>query len=283
MYITVTVSNCIYVTDKTGKLLKDATGKDAIIQPLNSSNQPQQPRSALAYNGNVYVSTYDGDILRIDTTALTIDKKAATGDTYLEQMTIVGNKLYTVVSDYTFTGIGKSVAVVNLSSFTKEAEIPVALNPYKIKSDEAGNIYVLSMGNYGDIPSSLQKIDPNTNAVTTIGTNVASDMAVAGNRLLLMNSVYDFTTGTSSTVLSYYDIAANQIVDQPFVDAGTIDLSNTCDITYDPVTKYIYLAQSDYINEGNMYIFDENGEYLNSFKTGGMNPMGAYFVTGAKK
>lgn len=282
MYITMTQSNCIYVTNKKGKLLKYSDGSDVIIKPLNGSNQPQQPRSAIAHNGKVYVSTYDGDIVRIDTTSLIIDKKAATGGTYPEEVTIVNNKLYTVISDYMGTGIGKNVAVINLSSFTKESDITVSVNPTKITSDNDGNIYVISNGNYNDIPSSLQKIAAGTSTVTTLGTDVATNMEVAGDKLLLMKEVYDYVTNKSSTILSYYDIKANKIVDKSFVETDKADLTNTYNITYDPVSGNMYLATSDYKNEGNMHIFNENGKYIRSFKTGGINPMGAYFVTGTK-
>lgn len=282
MYITVTQSNCIYVTDKKGKLLKYSDGSAAVIKPLNSSNQPQQPRSAIAHSGNVYVSTYDGDILRIDTTSMTIDKQVATGGTYPEEVTIVNNKLYTVISDYMGKGTGKNVSVINLASFTKESDIPVVVNPTKIASDKNGNIYVISSGNYTDIPSALQKIAAGTSTSTTLGTDVATNMEVAGDKLLLMKEVYDFETKKSTTALSYYDIKTNKIVDKSFVEEGKADLSNTYNITVDPATNNIYLATSDYKNEGSMHIFDGYGKYIQSFKTGGINPMGAYFVTGTK-
>lgn len=283
MYITMTKSNCIYVTDKTGKLLKDKDGNNAIIKPLNNNSQPQQPRSAIAHGGKIYASTYDGDIIRIDTTLLVIDKKVATGDTYPEEVTIVNNKLYTVLSSYPGKeNKGRTVVVINLDSFTKEGDIEVAENPTKITSDKNGNIYVISNGNYADIPSALQKIAAGTTTVTILGTSVATNMEAAGDKLLLMNEVYDFGTGKSTVSLSYYDINTNKIVDKSFVEDGKADLSNTYNITYDPVTKNIYIATSDYKNEGNMHIFNESGKYINSFKTGGINPMGAYFVTGVK-
>ncbi|MBK5720575.1 hypothetical protein JGH11_06795 [Dysgonomonas sp. Marseille-P4677] len=282
MYISVTKSNCIYVTDKTGKLLKNNEGKDAIIKPMNNSNQPQQPRSVIAHAGYVYVSTYDGDIVRIDTTAINIDKKTATGGTYPEEMTIVNNKLYTVISDYLGTGIGKVLSVINLSSFSKDSDIAVALNPTKIKSDKNGNIYIISNGNYVDVPSSLQKIAAGSNIVTTIGTDAATNMEIAGDKLLLMKEVYNSETKKSTTALSYYDIKENKIVNKSFVEEGKADLTNTYNITVDPLTNNIYMATSDYKNEGNMHIFNGNGGYVKSFKTGGINPMGAYFITGAK-
>ncbi|MDR1883508.1 MAG: hypothetical protein LBR26_12125 [Prevotella sp.] len=282
MYITMTQSNCIYVTDKKGKLLKYNDGSDAIIKPLNSGGQPQQPRSVAAHSGNVYASTYDGDIVRIDTTAMTIDKKVATGGTYPEEVTVVNNKLYTVISDYMGTGAGKNVAVINLASFTREPDIAVTVNPTKITSDKNGNIYVISSGNYNDILPALQKIAAGTSTVTTIGTDVATNMEVAGDKLLLMKEVYDNVTKKSSTRLSYYDMKTDRIVDESFVESGKADLTNTYNITVDPATNNIYLATSDYKNEGSMHIFDGNGKYVNSFKTGGINPMGAYFITGVK-
>ncbi len=279
MYITLTESNCIYVTDKKGKLLKYSDGNNAIIKPMNSSNQPQKPRSAMAHKGKVYVSLYDGYIARIDTTTMKIDKLAALDATYPEEITIVGTNLYTVISDYKGNGTGKDVAIIDLNTFSKTGSIPVALNPTKITNDDKGNLYVISNGNYKDIPSCLQKIDVSNNyKVTELGTSVASNMEAGNDKIYLMRE--DYTIG--KTILSYYDIATNKIVNTPFVETDKADISRAYNITKDPVTGNIYIATSDYKNEGGMHIFNSKGNYIQSLKTAGINPMGAYFMTNAK-
>jgi len=277
MYITVTESNCIYVTDKTGKLLKYDDGTDAIIKPLNDNSQPRKPRSAMAYNGKVYVSLYDGNLARIDTTSMRIDKLASVDGTYPEEFAIVNNKAYVTISDRG-TGIGKKLSIIDLSSFTKTGEIEVVVNPTRIVNDKDGNLYVISNGNYTTIPSSLQKITTSDNKVTVLGTDVASNMEAGKDKIYLMKEDYTI----NSTSLSYYDIAANKIVDEAFVDTKAADIKRAYNITVDPITENIYIATSDYRNEGGMYIYKSTGEYIKSFKTKGINPMGAYFITTEK-
>jgi hypothetical protein len=278
MYITVTQSNCIYVTDKTGKLLKYDDGTDAIIKPSNDNSQPRKPRSAMAYNGKVYVSLYDGNLARIDTATMKIDKLASLDGTYPEEFAIVNNKAYVTISDYMGTGIGTKVSVIDLNSFTKTGEIEVTVNPTKIVNDKDGNLYVISNGNYSTIPSCLQKITTSDNKVTVLGTDVASNMEAGKDKIYLMKEDYV----TSSTNLSYYDIATNKIVDEAFVNTESADIKRAYNITVDPITENIYIATSDYKNEGGMYIYKSTGEYIKSFKTKGINPMGAYFITSEK-
>lgn len=275
MYITVTQSNCIYITDKTGKLLKYTDGTNTIIKPLNASEQPRKPRSIEAYNGKVYVTLYDGNLARIDTTTMKIDKLASVDGTYPEEFAIVNNKAYVTISDYMGTGAGKKLSIIDLSSFTKTGEIEVVVNPTKIRSDKNGNLYVISNGNYSTIPSSLQKISTSDNKVTVLGTDIASNLEAGKDKIYLMKE--DYTT--MSTLLSYYDIATNKIVNEAFVEADKADIKRAYNITVDPITENIYIATSDYKNEGGMHIYNSNGGYIKSFKTKGINPMGAYFVT----
>ena len=65
--------------------------------------------------------------------------------------------------DYsTEVGYDKTVSVVDLSTFTEIKKLDVVLNPTRIQADEQGNVYVVSMGNYADIPNTVQKINTET-------------------------------------------------------------------------------------------------------------------------
>lgn len=276
MYIAMTNSNCIYITDLGGKILKYSDGKDAIIRPVTADNKPQQPRYAVADGGKVYVSMYSGHVARIDTTSMVIDKQASTGGTYPEQLTIVNSKLYVTNSGY---GKGKTVGIIDLNTFADATTIETVLNPTRITKDKNNNIYVISMGNYGDIPSALQRINPADNTISTIGTGVATYMRPAGDRLLLINEVYD-ANWKLTVNLQYYDIIQQKVVKESFVKPGDqADLSRAFSLSVDPSNNDIYVGTSDYTTYGTMNVFDKSGNYKGYFKTGGVNPMGAYFIT----
>lgn len=280
MYILTTVSNKIYITDLKGKLLKYSDGKtDAIISPMNGT-EPAEPRYGTAHGGKVYISTKAGFIARIDTTSMAIDKTVKVGPNP-EQMTVVNNKLYVTNSGY---GSGNTVSVVDLSTFTELKKIDVALNPTPIISDKQGNIYIVSWGNYTTIKSSLQKLDTKTDKVTEIGSGIASKIILNKdeNKLLIINEVYDESWNQSRS-FAYYDLNTNKLTEEPFVTIpSNVDLSNMFSLSVDPVNGDIYIGTSNYSTNGDMHVFSADGTYKDKFDTGGINPVGAYFVAGLK-
>ena len=107
-----------------------------------------------------------------------------------EQLAVSSNKLFVSNSggmDYsTEVGYDKTVSVVDLSTFTEIKKLDVVLNPTRIQADEQGNVYVVSMGNYADIPNTVQKINTETYEVTSL-TNCpnATEMAYEDGKLFL--------------------------------------------------------------------------------------------------
>ncbi|WP_158712810.1 DUF5074 domain-containing protein [Parabacteroides pacaensis] len=262
LYMAVTGSNIIYVLDKSGKILQE-------IQPLQG-DEPEKPRYVEPYNGKVYVSMYSGYVACIDTTTMKIEKRVKVGE-YPEQLVATGNKLYVTNSGY---GIANTVSVIDLNNFTEEKKIKVVLNPTEIAADKDGNVYVISMGNYGDIENTLQKIDPETYQVATI-TN-ATKMAVGNDKIYLMYSQYDAEWHQTITFFSY-DLASKTVNNSSFITDGTV-IAKPYSISIDPSTEDIYLFESDYTTTGSLHIFDSTGKLKKNLNdTYGINPMGAYF------
>jgi len=266
MYITVTGSNKIFITDLKARVLKT-------ISPINSKNEAKEPRYTLAHDGKVYVTTQDASVLCIDTSSMSIEKEVNV-IAYPEQMTIVDNQLYVTNSRKP----NNKISVVDLATFDVTKEIPVEVNPEKIASDKNGNIYVISTGDYETILPTLQKIDPDTHAVTTIATNVATQMKVSGDKVYLIYK--DPITWGAPSLLYYYDINTGKVVKDSFVNIPeNVNLDDANSISIDPDNGDIYISTSDYVTKGNMYIFSANGSYISKFGTEGINPMGAFFLT----
>lgn len=266
MYITVTGSNKIFITSRSAKILRT-------IDPKNG-DQPMEPRYTKAYNGKVYVTTQSGYVLQIDTTSMAIDKQIKVG-LYPEQMTIVGGNLYVANSGQ---GADNTVSVINLSTFA-ETKITVATNPDKITSDKYGNIYVISTGYSGitAIPK-LQKINPETKTVTEIGTDIATHMAVGGDKLYVIYSDY-----VNPAKLYYYDILKGELVKQSFLTLSSgVTLDHANSISINPSNGDFYITTSDYVTKGSAYVFSSKGEYKTKFSSEGLNPMGAFFLTETK-
>jgi len=281
MYILATNANKIYITDLKGKLLTYSNGTDAVISPKIVNNEPSGPRNCTAYDGKVYVSTKAGYVARIDTTSMVIDKTVKVGS-YPEQMTAVNNKLYVPNSGY---GDDNTMSIVDLSTFTETKKVTVTQNPNSTISDNNGNIYIVSMGKTwggSNVASQVQKYSPATEELTVIGTSVASKATFNKDKskLFLLNEVYD----GSDNSITYYDVNSEKIVTTPYFQqpSSAASLNRAYSISVDPVSGDVYIGAGDYNTNGDMYVFGADGAYKDKFDTQGLNPIGAYFVTGVK-
>lgn len=267
MYITVTGSNKIFITNRSAKLLQT-------IDPKNDG-QPMEPRYTQAYGKKVYVTTQSGYVLQIDTTSMAVDKQIKVGS-YPEQMTIVGGNLYVANSGQ---GTDNTVSVINLSTFAETEKITVATNPDKITSDKYGNIYVISTSYSGmtAIPK-LQRINSKTNVVSEIGTDIATHMAVGEDKLYIIYSDY-----VNPAKLYYYDIQKGELVKQSFLTLSTgVTLDQANSISINPSNGDFYITTSDYVTKGSVYKFSSSGVYQTKFSSEGLNPMGVYFLADPK-
>lgn len=180
MYIGVHISGTLEIVDKN-TLRAEKT--------LTLTEREAGPRSLAAKDGKVYVSLYDGYVARLDTLSMEVDKKIKVGPNP-DGIVILGNYLYVTNSDgmnyLNGYANGYSVSKINLSTFTEECKIPVAMNPTKIATN-GQDVFVISMGNYtAEYPSTLQRLnidydseDENSKGAENLCE--ASMMAVYGN------------------------------------------------------------------------------------------------------
>lgn len=270
MYIAVYGSGVIYVTDKQGKKL-------AAIESVKGDKK-QQPRGLTSYEGKVYATLYDGYLAKIDTTKLEIESQVAVGRNP-EYVRAANNKLYVANSgglDYnTPLGYDKTVSVVDVATFRETEQIPVVINPDKMAVDSEGDIYVISNGNYSNVPNTLQRIDATTHKVTSVGN--ATWMSMNNDKLYIIYSQYD---ANWNQVVSYhvFDAKTEKMLTDKFITDGTT-VNKPFSINTDPVNNYIYIGTSDYTNNGDMYIFTTDGKLVKKLDTGGLNPAGAYFAS----
>lgn len=259
-YIAVDKSNVIYVLDEQNKIVKE-------IQPV-LDGQPESPRHLTALGEKVYVTLYSGYVACIDTTSLEIEKRVQVG-TYPEDLVAVGNKLYVANSGW---GVEKTVSVIDLNRFIEMKKLDVVQNPTVIKADKAGNVYVISMGNYGDILNTLQKIDTKTDAVTILGN--ATLMETDGEKLYLVYTQY--TENAPEYNCYTYDTTTGK-KGENFITDGTV-LSDIASLSVNPSTGDIVVGISDYTTNGSMFIFNAEGKLTKKIDdTFGITPMGAYF------
>lgn len=261
MYISMSEELTIEVTDLEAKSLK---------QIKTESN----PRYFAVHEGKVYVTYLNGYVARIDTATLTVDAKVKVGRNP-EQLTVVNRRLYVANSGgFDFAseaGYDNTVSVVDIASFTELKKITVVINPSEVESDERGNVYVISKGNYGDIPNTLQKINTATDEVTVMSGIDGTFFTTAGNTLYSVYSQW----GMDRIYYYSYDAAKGVVVSDNFI--GNTPVTNPYQINYDAACEHLFITASDYMNNGDVYIFDKNNRFVRKFETG-LNPMKAVYV-----
>lgn len=265
MYIAMYNSGTIEVTDLEGKSIKQIKAEDS----------PLQPRALIADGGYVYASLYNGYVARLDTIDFNINKTAVGRNP--EQMVIAKNQLYVANSgglDHnTEVGYDKTVSVVNLESFTETRKIEVGTNPCSMQVDSKENVYVISMGNYEDIPNMLQVIDPDTDEVTVIGN--ATEMTMLNDKIYMYYSQYDANWNQTITFYVYDTDKAETT--EGFISDGS-NVAKPYKICSDPKNNSIMVMESDYTSNGDVYIFNEAGALRNKVEVG-LNPMKGVAVT----
>ena len=260
IYIAVSGSNTIEVVDGNSltsiKTIKPESGK------------PGNPRGLAATDGKIYVSLYDGYVAKIDTTSLAFEDSIAVGPNP-EEITIANGCLYVAISDGLNSGNGypngKYVSKIGLDSFKVASKINVLVNPTEITSDKAGNVFVISMGNYGDIPATVQKIDKN-DSVTVVGR--ATLMACYENTLYTVNAPW----GAPSIEFVSYNTATGVKESDAFITGSADQIpTNPHSISVNPKNGNIligsYLTAADYLSNGYVYEY-ANGAFKARYNAG---------------
>ena len=259
MYIAMYGESTIEVTDLYARSIKQ-------IQ-LDGS-----PRALASDGGKVYISDYNGQVMRLDTASLEVEATVKVGRNP-EQMAILGGKLYVANSGgmgYSSPeGYDHTVSVVDLASFTETKKIEVALNACGMQSNGKDELYVVSMGDYGAVPNTLQIINTNTDEASMINSLPnATKIAYCDGVLYAIYSQW----AASGTVSKYFAYDTNTKATSEWLKENAVPKAyEMC-----AVGNYVMVSSSDYKSVGDFYGFIKNEQ---KFKVeAGVNPMKAVQV-----
>lgn len=150
LYICVTESACVWVLN-----LADASPIKR-IEIVDENGENRKPRHMVEYKGYVYVSCWDGKVVKISSQSLEICGVCPTNGRYPEGIAVCDNLLYVANSggldNNKPIGYDKTVAVIDIdNAFDFVQNIEVKENPQVVKAYR-GRVYVLSTGNYSSCP-----------------------------------------------------------------------------------------------------------------------------------
>ena len=256
---------CIAVADENRVEFVNTLTKKA-----STAIKIEKPRELAYESGSnyIYVSSYTGKVYKIDMTTRTIAGESEKVGANLEGIAVAGNKLYVCNScnpDYTYN---KNVVELNANTLAKNQDIEVVDNPVDVIN--AGDaIFILSMGNYGDKPATVQMLKDGQISTIDNATMMAYD--AYNDQLYMINApfggdkeykVYNLKNGQTTTFLtnpdifSPYSLTVNPVNGDVFITSSTKN----------PDTGY-----ADYTADCKLYRYTSAGILLGTYDCG-VNP-----------
>ena len=236
-----------------------------------------EPRCMDVEDNFVYVTQYGGQVSKINIKDMSLAGTFHKGDN-LEGIVEKDGKLYVANSYKGINDFNQEVFVINAKTMALEKTLQVVLNPTKIHEID-DKIYLISQGNYMDIPGALQVLDTEKGTFTPILDNVTK--ITEGNNGLVYGvcSTYDSNWQLTNSFFTY-DPKTNKVSKESFLQDAPSSFST--DAIYmlevDEKTGFIYVGTSDYVNTGTIYQFNKAGKLIQSFDSGGINPSAMVFM-----
>ena len=240
-----------------------------------------EPRCMEGEDGYIYVTQSGGQVSKINAKDMSLVGTFNGGDN-LEGVVEKDGKLY-VANSYKQAGSGnfvynKEVFVINAQTMALESSIEVVDNPTKIFEID-DKIYLISAGNYADIPGALQLIDPSAETSKVI-INDATKITEGHNDMIYgIRSVYDENWQLTNSFFTY-NPSMGAVSNTSFLQNAPSSFSTDAIYLLEvhEETGFIYVGTTDYLTNGTIYQFDINGKLYKSFDSGGINPSTMIFI-----
>jgi YVTN family beta-propeller protein len=217
------------------------------------------PENIVAYGNDVFVSSTDGTVAVIDTTALSISKFISVGSNPA-QMAVSGTNLY-VSNTGGFGQFDSTVSVIDLNSLTETSQITVGINPGSIATDNSGNIYVACTGDYNTVVPKMVKVNTNSNTVTASADTAVGIVRYYNGNLYVIGGPLGLPFVRELSTTDFSAVKTNFIS-----DGTTITTPYSLDI--DNETGDVYVSDAkDYVSAGEVFCFDKTGTKKFSFST----------------
>ena len=232
-----------------------------------------EPRCIDVEDGYAYVTQHGGQVSKISTKDMTLAGTFKGGDN-LEGIVEKDGKLYVANAWKSVYEYNQEIIVIDANTMTKTNSIEVVLNPIKVQ-EIGGKIYVISQGNYMDVPAALQVIDTKAGTSKVILNDVTKITEGLNGLIYGVCSTYDAEWNSVNSFFTYNPSTGAIVkMDAPHpLDSSTIYL-----LEVDEEHECIYIGTTDYVNTGTIYQFDKEGKPVRTFDSMGINPSAMIFV-----
>ena len=263
IYIVVNVSSTIEVISaKTGNSIKQIE--------MAANGVAKQPRSIAFHNGKAYVTCYDGYVDVIDTISLNVVHRIPVGSNP-EGLVVSNNRLFVANSGgLNFPNVDSTVSVIDLATSTEIQKVVVGKNPGDIEVDVVGDVYVISRGDYGTIPSRMHRINSTTMVKEETYSFDASEISVFN-----FNFLISYTTGGVQGV-ALFNPGTELMVNPNYLDVSNVE--TVYEVAYNEFNNRIYVSDAmDYTVTGFVHEFENGGSFVKKFGVG-LNPSKMVFL-----
>lgn len=267
-------NNTLYIPAFESNLVWILNADDLNVKNTITTESPNAVEVTDEY---IFVTNNDGYLSVYDTNDLTLVKKLSVGPNPLN-MTISGNELFISISDgynYPTYANGFRLARVSLTALTLNGDIPVGMNPGQLQTTPDGNLIVVCRGDYESTPSTVVKVDPNTNTNTYICDG--SYITVQGNKLFVIHAQTNWATYETINTYNLYDTQTGELLRENFIDEPlpampiTIQCAPNGDIF---ITSQLSLL--DYTSPGLLFHYNSEGQFIAKYSVG-TSPCGILF------
>ena len=237
----------------------------------------------IAFHGAyAYVSSYAGPvnlddgyeqrgyIAKIDTATLSIVDTCLVGY-QPDEIAVAGNRIYVANSGgYMAPDYDNTVSVIDIETFTELRQIEVVPNPYRLRADRHGQLWVSSRGDYYGQPSKLYCLDLRHEQVIDSLDIAVSNLCLDGDSLYVCSTMWSYETMRNEITYGIVDVSRRAILTRNFITDGTESrIRIPYGILVNPISKDIYVTDArNYVSAGLLYCFDSAGRKKWSVATG---------------
>jgi Uncharacterized conserved protein len=233
-------------------------------------------------DGYAYVTSYAGPVqtgpnyeqlgfvAKIDTVSLQEVDRCLVGY-QPDELAIVGNRMYVANSGgYNAPDYDNTVSVIDLNTFTEVKKIEVVRNPYRVRVDRYGQLWVSSRGDYYGQPSKLFCIDLRTETVVDSLDIGVSNMHLDGDSLYICSTEWSYNTLKNEVTYGIVNVKDREVVTRNFItDGSEKSIRIPFGITVNPLTKDIYVTDArNYVSAGILHCYSPQGVKKWSVATG---------------
>ena len=269
--IAATGSKCVWI------VYKNVT-EVAQIVVTGADGTALSPRR-LAYDGSyVYITLQEGVLARASAAtgwqAETLEVGPAP-----EGLLYDNGLLYVVNSDEYSSpmGMNASISIVDAAQFKVVKTVPCNCNAQQLYRVSEDKFYLMSWGNYADIPAALTVFNPKTYTLTDVAGVAPTFFAVGtGNKAYYASREYDAAWNPTITYCNF-DTSADRRIGE-LVPASEVKPDINA-IGLDPETSNVWMGCSDYMSNGSIIVFSPEGQEQMRIKdTGAVNPQAFLFL-----